>query len=118
MRAKPSDERGIEDRVPGLIARWRIERCAILVSSNVRKASSCPGTVGDFADSTCTYKAKNRHTTPTTPQLKETTMSASARQTKARIRITAITRPDNARWLSLFVLCAGFLMIVVDSTIV
>jgi MFS family permease len=30
----------------------------------------------------------------------------------------AITRPDNARWLSLFVLCAGFLMIVVDSTIV
>src|SRR6185437_13856050 len=34
------------------------------------------------------------------------------------IHLMAITRPDNARWLSLFILCAGFLMIVVDSTIV
>src|SRR5690242_5678029 len=77
-----------------------------------------PGTDGGFADSICTYKAKNRHPTPTTPQPKETTMSATARRTKAGLRIMAITRPDNARWLSLFILCAGFLMIVVDSTIV
>ncbi|HEY1391464.1 MAG TPA: MFS transporter, partial [Ktedonobacterales bacterium] len=46
-------------------------------------------------------------------------MSATTGQSnKAGIRIMAITRPDNARWLSLLVLCAGFLMIVVDSTIV
>jgi len=45
-------------------------------------------------------------------------MSATTGQTKAGIHITAIARPDNARWLSLFILCAGFLMIVVDSTIV
>jgi EmrB/QacA subfamily drug resistance transporter len=45
-------------------------------------------------------------------------MSATTGQTKAGIHITSIARPDNARWLSLFILCAGFLMIVVDSTIV
>lgn len=33
-------------------------------------------------------------------------------------RIAGITRSENARWLSLLILCAGFLMIVVDSTIV
>jgi EmrB/QacA subfamily drug resistance transporter len=45
-------------------------------------------------------------------------MNAGARQTIAGRHIMGITQPDNARWLSLFVLCAGFLMIVVDSTIV
>jgi len=45
-------------------------------------------------------------------------MSATTGQSKAGVHLMAITRPDNARWLSLFILCAGFLMIVVDSTIV
>src|SRR5690242_13657049 len=43
-----------------------------------------------------------------------------ATETRGEIarRIERITRPENGRWLSLFILCAGFLMIVVDSTIV
>ncbi|HKT38618.1 MAG TPA: hypothetical protein VJR48_09620, partial [Ktedonobacterales bacterium] len=45
-------------------------------------------------------------------------MHATEGQTKIATRLTTIAQPANARWLSLFVLCAGFLMIVVDSTIV
>ena len=45
-------------------------------------------------------------------------MYATATRTGIARRIQGIARPENTRWLSLFILCAGFLMIVVDSTIV
>src|SRR6476620_10073719 len=117
MRAKSSDERGTKAVAPCVsqMAHRKVRHSGFLSRPH---CIVMPGTDGGFADSICIYMAKNRHTTPTTPQPKETTMSATAGQTKPGIHIMAITRPDNARWLSLFILCAGFLMIVVDSTIV
>src|SRR5579859_7858178 len=45
-------------------------------------------------------------------------MEFSGRQTNIARRISDIVQSTNSRWLSLLVLCAGFLMIVVDGTIV
>ena len=45
-------------------------------------------------------------------------MTANQSYTQPTSRLTRIVQSADARWLSLFVLCAGFLMIVVDSTIV
>lgn len=45
-------------------------------------------------------------------------MRTSGRQTGTAPRIMGTIRPATSRWVSLIVLCAGFLMIVVDTTIV
>ncbi|HKV84371.1 MAG TPA: MFS transporter [Ktedonobacterales bacterium] len=45
-------------------------------------------------------------------------MRISGRRTGTERRVTGITQPATSRWVSLIVLCAGFLMIVVDTTIV
>src|SRR5438128_2614818 len=45
-------------------------------------------------------------------------MGIRARHTDQALRITQPAQPTGSRWLSLMVLCAGFLMIVVDMTIV
>ena len=45
-------------------------------------------------------------------------MSTSGRQTGPALRRTGTVHPTSRRWLSLLVLCAGFLMIILDSTIV
>lgn len=45
-------------------------------------------------------------------------MNATARQLGSTVRISQFVRSADSRWLSLIILCAGFLMIVVDSTIV
>src|SRR5216683_2351332 len=45
-------------------------------------------------------------------------MSTSGRQTRPALRRTGAVHPTSSRWLSLLVLCAGFLMIILDSTIV
>src|SRR5947209_1784108 len=45
-------------------------------------------------------------------------MSTSGGQTGAEPRSTRTVQPSSSRWLSLLVLCAGFLMIILDSTIV
>src|SRR5258708_17614977 len=45
-------------------------------------------------------------------------MSTSGRQTGPALRKTGTVHPTSRRWLSLLVLCAGFLMIILDSTIV
>src|SRR5713226_5759790 len=45
-------------------------------------------------------------------------MSTSGKQTGQALRRTGTVQPSSSRWLSLLVLCAGFLMIILDSTIV
>src|SRR2546428_5110421 len=45
-------------------------------------------------------------------------MGIRRRHTEQALRIAQPARPPGSRWLSLMVLCAGFLMIVVDMTIV
>src|ERR1700730_11362553 len=45
-------------------------------------------------------------------------MSTSGRQTAPALRRTGTIHPTSSRWLSLIVLCAGFLMIILDGTIV
>jgi len=45
-------------------------------------------------------------------------MSTSGRQTGPALRRTGTIHPTSRRWLSLLVLCACFLMIILDSTIV
>lgn len=45
-------------------------------------------------------------------------MSTSGRQTGPALRISGTVQPTSSRWLSLIVLCAGFLMIILDTTIV
>jgi len=45
-------------------------------------------------------------------------MGIRGRDTEQALRITQPAQPTDSRWLSLMVLCAGFLMIVVDMTIV
>src|SRR5260370_35243095 len=45
-------------------------------------------------------------------------MSTSGRQTRPALRRTGAVHPTSRRWPSLIVLCAGFLMIILDSTIV
>jgi EmrB/QacA subfamily drug resistance transporter len=45
-------------------------------------------------------------------------MNATRRQLGSSVRISQFVRSADSRWLSLIILCAGFLMIVVDSTIV
>src|SRR2546429_876216 len=45
-------------------------------------------------------------------------MGIRGRHTEQALRIAQPARPPGSRWLSLMVLCAGFLMIVVDMTIV
>src|SRR5436309_371539 len=45
-------------------------------------------------------------------------MGTSGGQTGAEPRSTGTVQPSSSRWLSLLVLCAGFLMIILDSTIV
>src|SRR5260370_7151067 len=45
-------------------------------------------------------------------------MSTSGKQTGPALRRTGTVQPTSRRWLSLLVLCAGFLMIILDSTIV
>ena len=45
-------------------------------------------------------------------------MTPNQSYTQPTSRLTRIVQSADSRWLSLFILCAGFLMIVVDSTIV
>src|SRR5947199_2720463 len=45
-------------------------------------------------------------------------MGIRRRHTEQALRIAQPAQPTGSRWLSLMVLCAGFLMIVVDMTIV
>ncbi len=45
-------------------------------------------------------------------------MSTRERQTGSTLRIPGTVQPTSSRWLSLLVLCTGFLMIILDSTIV
>ena len=45
-------------------------------------------------------------------------MSTSGRQTGPALRSTGTVQLSSSRWLSLLVLCVGFLMIILDSTIV
>ena len=45
-------------------------------------------------------------------------MSITSKRAVSILRVTHKTQPVSSRWLSLLVLCAGFLMIVVDATIV
>ena len=45
-------------------------------------------------------------------------MRVNSMQAVKVVPISRTTSPANSRWLALFVLCAGFLMIVVDATIV
>src|SRR2546421_3692910 len=45
-------------------------------------------------------------------------MSTSGRQTRPALRRTGTIHQTSRRWLALLVLCAGFLMIILDSTIV
>src|SRR5438270_3228634 len=45
-------------------------------------------------------------------------MGTGGGQTGSALRITGTVQPSSSRWLSLLVLCAGFLMIILDSTIV
>ena len=45
-------------------------------------------------------------------------MDIRGRRTGQALRMTQPAQPTGSRWLSLMVLCAGFLMIVVDMTIV
>ena len=47
-----------------------------------------------------------------------TYMSSSARQTDPALGRAGAVHPGGSRWLSLLVLCAGFLMIILDTTIV
>src|SRR5438552_6764755 len=45
-------------------------------------------------------------------------MRTIGRQTGPALRIGGTIQPTSSRWLSLLVLCAGFLMIILDTTIV
>src|SRR5881392_1141879 len=45
-------------------------------------------------------------------------MGTGGGQTGPALRSTGTVQPSSSRWLSLLVLCAGFLMIILDSTIV
>src|SRR5437762_4025272 len=45
-------------------------------------------------------------------------MSTSGRQTRPALRRTGTIHQTSRRWLALLVLCAGFLMIILDATIV
>src|SRR6476659_7052315 len=45
-------------------------------------------------------------------------LSTSEQHTGPALHVMGTVQPASLRWLSLFILCAGFLMIVVDSTIV
>ena len=49
---------------------------------------------------------------------KVTYMSSSERQTDPALGRTGTVHPSDSRWLSLLILCAGFLMIILDTTIV
>src|SRR5438552_7164452 len=51
-------------------------------------------------------------------QPQEESMDIRGRRTGQALRMTQPAQPTGSRWLSLMVLCAGFLMIVVDMTIV
>src|SRR5438094_9388130 len=51
-------------------------------------------------------------------QPQEEPMDIRGRRTGQALRMTQPAQPTGSRWLSLMVLCAGFLMIVVDMTIV
>src|SRR5438034_5445673 len=51
-------------------------------------------------------------------QPQEESMGIRGRRTGQALRMTQPAQPTGSRWLSLMVLCAGFLLIVVDMTIV
>src|SRR5260370_40227583 len=53
-----------------------------------------------------------------TTAIRRTYMRSSDKHAILALRVPGAIQSANARWLSLLVLCAGFLMVVVDATIV